>query len=192
MVLVLWKGVKINNSPFAYTHTAHCSPSCTDFDFSRASTVICSVFLFVVGFLRRSDFFFHFSGDYYMGPRRSNRAIPFAWLHLFFYCSFFIYLVFLVYVVCATMKANDLFHISPKTKTEKNFSPIVVFRFILLAGSTVIELYYNMYGPRNDDIYLNILLQHIHMIFRFSFILGSFSHFAYEIPNFKFVNIFHC
>lgn len=50
------------------------------------------------------------------------------------------------------------FHQKPKPK--KKFSPIVVFRFILLAGSTVIELYYNMYGPRNDDIYLNILLQH--------------------------------
>lgn len=132
-VLRLQKGVKINNGPFASKHSHTHKKKFQTFRV-HTFTVICLC-----------SFISYFSGDYYIGPRRSDRAIP--WLdslslYLFVYCSFFIYLVFRVFVgvcVCVLQSKRMIYftlHQKPNGKLHNPLSPQTP-RFVtaLLAGS---------------------------------------------------------
>lgn len=105
------------------------------------------------------------------------------------YCSFFIYLVCFgyewVYVfVCGTMKASDLFYISPrKKKHTKNFPSIVCFRFLYcLRVLQWLSFGYYVYNTcmrlaRNDDSifkYIIVVHTYIRVLFLQFFFFGSF------------------
>lgn len=141
---------------------------------------------------------YFFSGDYYVGPQRPSWAFPFFTPVFIRYCSFFIYFSVRKCVCVLQWKRMIYFTFAQKPKF---FLQLCSLSF-LLAGSAVIELWihtiYNMYmnGPHNDDIYSNILFHpytHTHDFFLLSIrsFVRTFSSYK-QIPNFKFVNIFHC
>lgn len=156
---------------------------CTDFDiFARASTVICS---FPV-------FFSYFSGDYYIGPRRSNRPIPLVG-------PLFVRLLLIFHLfsvsgvsVCVFYNQSEWFilHFTKNRKRKKTFlSPIwvcfVTFQFCLRVSQWLSFIITCMGHVMTIYIFEYIITTHLQRVHMIVFGFSWFIRVCFHVHSFR-------